>query len=230
MGVPVRRARLPRRSSPWTPVVRYLDLPKPRRAARGGAAAPDPRRSSAHPLDAEPLDADVEQAQARERPQTADRTRMRSRSTGWRSRRCCALDQAAPTRRLPHPPLHRPRRVRRRKRRRAPCSSRTRPAAAERVERRPAWRRSSTTSDRCGWSLLNSCEGARNSVKGSVLRALPRALFSARIPAVIRMRSRSPTARRFSSRASSTRCWPRVDQLITAISEARLAIWADSEP
>ena len=133
--------------STWTPVVRYLDLPKPRRALEVELPLRILGVVSA-PTDYEALDGEAGEGQARGGAQAAEGC-GRGHDRLARGGHPPGADQAScgPTRTTSSTSSATVGSTT--ERRRAPSSSRTRRAGPS-GERRPARRRSSTTSSRCG--------------------------------------------------------------------------------
>ena len=169
--------------STWTPIVRYLDLPKPRRPLQIDAAAADPRARQ-QPVG---LRGDRRRAgagEARSALGAAHRGRARSPSTGSR-KPACGRSSGSFARRLPRLPLHRSRRLRQRRRRRRPA---VRGRATAAGDGSAAIQLGTILADEVSLRLavLNSCEGARSSLQDP-FSGVATSLIELEIPAVIGM-------------------------------------------
>ena len=148
VGVPVRPSELPvdldmdaDRALPGSPQAEA--------AAPDHVAAADPRRRQ-RPTDARADRRRAEKAKLGQALAPLVESGCASPSTGWRRRTCRALQRQLAQGRLPRLPLHRPRRLRPRGRRRgAAVRGRGRPRPTD--HRRPARARSCTTRSRSGW-------------------------------------------------------------------------------
>ena len=212
--------------SAWTPIVRYLDLPKPRRPLQLDL----PLRILGHgqrPTDAELIDAKQERAEARGGTRAAHQDAARSRSIGCRRRACvpCSASSGKADYHVFHFIGH---------------GGYDHVAddgvllfeddgrARSTGQRHPAGRRSSPTRCRCAWPCLNSCEGARSSLQDP-FSGVATSLIEREIPAVIGMQFE------ITDRAAIVFAGEFYSALAdglpvdSSVAEARKAIYADRE-